>query len=109
VSYLWTAPSAWVYRQSLPATTVGVESINTYDSIMSVKRMTVSVEADLADAVRHAADTDDQNVSSWLAEAARRQLNVRGLREVVREWENEHGAFDDAELALARQRIDADS
>jgi len=76
---------------------------------MSVKRMTVSIESNLADAVRIAADTDDQNISTWLAEAARRQLNLRGLRDVVGAWEAEHGTFDDAELSLARRRIDGDS
>ena len=76
-----------------------------YDSSMSVKRMTVSIEANLAEAVRTAAETDDQNISTWLAEAARRQLSVRGLRDVVSAWEAEHGEFDETELALARERI----
>lgn len=66
---------------------------------MPVKRMTVSAEASLADAIREAAEIDDQNVSTWLAEAARRQLNLRGLGEVVAAWEAEHGAFSDAEIA----------
>ena len=82
-----------------------MRSMKTYDHHMSVKRMTVSIEADLADAVRNAAETDEQNVSTWLAEAARRQLNVRGLRDVVSAWEAEHGEFDETELTLARERI----
>ena len=72
---------------------------------MSVKRMTVSIEASLADAVRNAAETDDQNISTWIAEAARRQLNLRGLRDVVSAWEAEHGGFDETELNRARERI----
>ncbi len=83
--------------------------MNKYDHVMSVKRLTVSIEADLADAVRNAAETDDQNVSTWLAEAARRQLSLRGLGDVVTAWEAEHGAFDDAELSRARRRITGDS
>jgi len=74
---------------------------------MTVERMTISLEAELAAAVREAADADDQNVSFWLAEAARRQLATRGLRDVITEWEAIHGAFSDEELTAARARIGA--
>ena len=82
-------------------------SMKKYDFHMSVERITVSLETELAAAVRDAADADAQNVSSWLADAARRQLAARGLREVVAAWEAEHGAFDDAELAAVRARVEA--
>ncbi|HYN31603.1 MAG TPA: hypothetical protein VES40_03180 [Ilumatobacteraceae bacterium] len=72
---------------------------------MTVERLTVSIESELAIAVREAADADDQNVSAWLAGAARRQLANRGLRDVVAAWEREHGAFNDDELAAARSLI----
>lgn len=78
-----------------------------YDDRVAVERLTVSLEAGLAAAVRDAADADSQNVSSWLAEAARRQLAARGLRDVIGAWEAEHGAFRDDELAAARARIGA--
>jgi hypothetical protein len=77
-----------------------------YDVGMTVERLTVSIESDLATAVREAAEADDQNVSAWLADAARRQLANRGLREVVAYWEREHGAFSDEELASARALTD---
>ncbi len=57
-------------------------------------------------AVREAAEADEQNVSAWLADAARRQLAARGLRDVVATWEREHGAFSDDELAAARALVD---
>ena len=77
-----------------------------YDRFMSVERLTVSIESELAIAVREAAEADEQNVSAWLADAARRQLANRGLRDVVAEWEREHGAFSDEELAAARALVD---
>jgi hypothetical protein len=77
-----------------------------YDHYMTVERLTVSIESELAMAVREAADADEQNVSAWLAAAARRQLANRGLRDVVAAWEREHGAFDDDELAAARALVD---
>lgn len=73
---------------------------------MAVERLTVSIESELAIAVREAADADEQNVSAWIADAARRQLANRGLRDVVAAWEREHGAFSDDELAAARVLID---
>lgn len=77
-----------------------------YDPNMTVQRLTVSIESELAIAVREAADADEQNVSAWLADAARRQLANRRLRDVVAAWENEHGAFSDEELASARALVD---
>lgn len=76
-----------------------------YDLSMAVERITVSLDAELAEAVREAADADAQNVSAWLADAARRRLASRGLRVVVAEWEAEHGPFSDDELTVARSRL----
>lgn len=72
---------------------------------MAVERLTVSLESDLAEAVRDAAGAESTNVSAWLADAARRQLASRGLREVVAEWEAQRGRFSEAELATARKRL----
>ena len=76
-----------------------------YDHVVPVERMTVSIEVELAAAVRAAADADAQNISAWLAEAARRRLAARGMREVIAEWEHDHGAFSADELAEARSRL----
>ena len=43
-----------------------------YDDLMAVERLTISLDADLAEAIRVAAEADSENVSSWIAEAARR-------------------------------------
>ena len=72
---------------------------------VSVERLTVSLETDLAAAVRDAAGADETSVSAWLADAARRQLASQGLRDVIGEWEAEHGAFTADELSVARARL----
>ncbi|WP_419839693.1 hypothetical protein [Candidatus Poriferisodalis sp.] len=46
---------------------------------MATERLTISLEAGLAAAVREAAEADEQSVSAWLADAARRRLVTRGL------------------------------
>ena len=76
-----------------------------YDLPMPVERLTVSLESELAAAVRAAADADALNTSAWIADAARRRLATRGLGEVVAEWEATHGSFSDAELEAARARL----
>lgn len=81
-------------------------SMKKYHFGMAVQRLTVSLESPLAIAVREAADADEQNVSAWLADAARRRLAHRGLRTVVAAWERDHGAFSDDELATARALVD---
>ena len=73
---------------------------------MAVERLTVSLDAELAAAVRDAAEADDQNVSAWLADAARHQLSSCGLRDVIADWEAEHGAFTEDDLAAARSRLE---
>jgi hypothetical protein len=72
---------------------------------MAVERVTVSLDAELAAAVRDAAKADELNVSAWLADAARHQLASRGLRDVIADWEAEHGAFTEDDLAAARSRL----
>ena len=79
--------------------------MNKYDHGMSVERVTVSLDSDLASAVREAAESDSLNVSAWFADAARRRLASRGLCDVVAEWEAEHGTFSDQELRTARERL----
>jgi len=76
-----------------------------YDDVMAVERMTISMEAELAAAVQSAVEADEQNMSTWLADAARRRLATRGLAAVVADWEAEHGAFTGDELAAARERL----
>ena len=103
----WRGPEPHVdCNAETRAMSVAPPSMTKYDGCMTVERLTVSIESELAVAVREAAEADEQNVSAWLADAARRQLANRGLRDVVAAWEREHGAFSDEELAAARALVD---
>ena len=72
---------------------------------VAIERLTISLESGLAAAVRDAAVTDEQNMSAWLADAARRRLVTRGLHDVVADWEAVHGELTEAELARARAEL----
>jgi len=76
-----------------------------YDRAMVAERITISIDGQLAEALRDAAADDDMNVSAWASEAIEQMLNQRGLRAVIADWEAEHGAFTDEELAAARKRL----
>jgi hypothetical protein len=69
---------------------------------MTVARLAISFDAELARAVRRAAGKEP--TSAWLADAARRKLRAEGLLRVVGEWEGGQGALSDAELRAARRK-----
>lgn len=76
-----------------------------YDAAMAVERFTISLEADLAEAIRVAAEANSDNVSSWIAEASRKRLNREGLLAVIKDWEAIHGEITAEDMAAARKRI----
>lgn len=68
---------------------------------MTVARLAISFDRELARAVRRAAGKEP--TSAWLADAARRKLRAEGLLREVRAWEAEHGQFTASELKRARR------
>jgi hypothetical protein len=63
------------------------------------------VDPDVYAGVVAAAAAEGVSVSAWMTEAARRVLLVRDGLAAVAEWEAEHGALTDEELAAARRRV----
>lgn len=70
-------------------------------------KLAITVDPDVHAQVLAAAAHDGVSVSAWMTAAARRALLVRDGLAAVAEWESEHGAFSDAEIAAARQRVAA--
>ncbi len=66
---------------------------------MTVARLAISFDEDLARAVKRAAGKEP--TSAWLADAARRKLRAEGLLAAVGEWEQAHGTLTDRELRAA--------
>lgn len=67
---------------------------------MSVTKLSISLDPELEQAIRAAAG--EASVSSWVAEAARRQLRQQALREAVAHFERENGAFTAEEIKAMR-------
>lgn len=70
-------------------------------------KLAITVDADVHEKVVLAAAEEGVSVSAWMTDAARRALLVRDGLAAVAEWEAEHGALTDAELAAARERVAA--
>ncbi len=69
-------------------------------------KLAITVDPEVHDQVLVAAKADGLSVSAWMTNAARRALLVRDGLTAVAEFEAEHGAFSEAELASARRRVD---
>ena len=66
---------------------------------MAVKKRSVALDKDVADAVVKAAKEEGVSVSAWLCEAAKKQLKIHQGLQAIREWEAEHGAPTAEEMA----------
>lgn len=70
-------------------------------------KMAITVDPGVYAHVIEAAADEGVSVSAWMTEAARRALLVRDGLAAVAEWEAQHGAFTDAEMTVARDRVAA--
>lgn len=68
-------------------------------------KLAISVDPDVHAGILAAAEEDGMSVSAWVTAAARRALLVRDGLAAVAEWEAEHGALTDEEMAEARADV----
>ena len=64
---------------------------------MSVKRFSISLDAELAGVVQRSAGESSEAVSAWLAEAARRRVRQDALMGAIQDFEDEHGVITEKE------------
>jgi hypothetical protein len=68
-------------------------------------KLAITVDPDVHAGVLEAAAEEGVSVSAWMTNAARRALVVRNGLAGVAEWEAEHGALSESEMADARRRV----
>jgi hypothetical protein len=68
-------------------------------------KLAITVDPDVHAEVVAAASEEGVSVSAWMTQAARRSLLVRDGLRAVEEWEAEHGALTEKELADAARRV----
>jgi hypothetical protein len=69
-------------------------------------KLAITVDPDVYAQVVAAASAAGLSVSAWMTAAARQALKVRDGLAAVAEWEAEHGALGEAELAAAREHVE---
>jgi len=70
---------------------------------MPVKKITISLDAQLADELSRDAKDDGDSVSAWVARAIESQLRSHRLREMLDEYQAEFGAFTEEEREATRK------
>jgi len=68
-------------------------------------KIAITVDPNVHAKVIRAARHDNMSVSAWMTAAARHALQLRDGLAAVAEWEREHGAFSEGELAGAREPV----
>jgi hypothetical protein len=72
---------------------------------VKVDKMSISMDPQLGDNVRVAAQRAGVSISAWLAEAASARLRKQALAEFLAGWQAKHGKITAAELAKARSEL----
>ena len=71
---------------------------------MAVEKLSVSLQPDLAQQTRKAADASGRTVSAFVALAVEHQLKLETSRRLLEEWETQHGAITEQERQRVRSR-----
>ena len=75
-------------------------------SLMAVKKLSIALDPDVADAAASAAEISGQSLSAWLNDAARTRLRVEDGVAAVVEWEAEQGPLTAEERTAADRQLD---
>ncbi len=70
---------------------------------MAVRKIAISVDPELAAEIRCFAEASGENVSRWLADAARRKIRTIAARAALAEYEAEFGRITEREIEEARK------
>jgi predicted transcriptional regulator len=70
---------------------------------MTMDRISITVDAELGQAVRQAAAAEGVSVSSWASEALADRVRKHSLRAFLDEWEAEAGPISDEDKAEAKR------
>jgi predicted transcriptional regulator len=73
---------------------------------VTVRKLSIALDDDVAAAAAASAEKHGQSLSAWLNDAAAQALAVEDGLAAVAEWETEHGALTDDELAAADAVLD---
>jgi len=73
---------------------------------VTVKKLSIALDDAVAHDVARAAERSGVSVSAWINRAAEHELATEAGLDAVRDWEADHGALTDEELAEADKLLD---
>ncbi len=73
---------------------------------MGVQKLSISLDEHVAAAAAASAERQGLSLSAWLTRAAEQALAIEDGLAAVAEWETEHGALTEEELAAADAILD---
>lgn len=73
---------------------------------MAVKKLSISLDEEVAAAARAAAEAAGMSLSAWLSRAATEAAGIEAGLQGVREYEAEHGVLSEEGLAGADEVLD---
>ena len=74
--------------------------------LVTVRKLSVALDAGVAEAAARAAEVEGLSLSAWLNRAAEKALKISEGLAAVAEYEAEFGAFTDEEMAAAHAELD---
>lgn len=77
------------------------------EGVAQREKRSISLPADLAEAIDRAAKAEGTTVSAWIAATAAHRLRLEAGRQGIEEWERENGPLTPEELAEGRARARA--
>lgn len=72
---------------------------------MTVEKLSVSLDADLVERGREAAEEAGLSFSAWVAQGMKRQLKIRDGIRAMEQWQEEFGPFTEEEIARADEKL----
>lgn len=78
-----------------------------YHDLMGVRKLSVALDEQVAEAASASAERQGLSLSAWLTQAAGNALAIEDGLTAVAEWEAEHGKLTAQELAAADAALEA--
>jgi hypothetical protein len=74
-------------------------------TLMTVRKISVSLDENVVELARRAAEAQGKSLSAWLSDTAAHAARIQAGLRAVAEFEAEHGAFTEEELREADEAL----
>jgi len=75
-------------------------------TLMAVRKISVSLDEQVLELARQAAESEGKSLSAWLNDTAEHAARIAAGLRAMEEWQAEHGAFTEEEIREADEALD---